>query len=164
MSPDPMDATERTIAWFASHEGVRAVEIDLEQHGIDPLYVSVPTADPREARTIDRETAGWAGRRAVIGGVVGALLGIAIGAVLGLLLADSGVAAVAFAVGGAAFGIPVGVFYMVAVRLPASPEAFDTFAGDTPGDNWIAVSGPPDVRRSAAEIMATHDPQRFIRS
>ncbi len=33
---------------------------------------------------------------------------------------------------------------------------------DTPGEHWIAVSGPGDARRIAAEVMEGHDPQQLV--
>ncbi len=161
---DPMnDSAHRTIAWFDSLDEVRAVETDLEKHGIDAIHISVPSVDVRSDRNqIDRRTAGWAARRAVLGALLGASLGALVGLVLGLFMADTGPARVAFVLGGLVAGLAPGAFYAVITKLPTEPEAFDTFAVDTPGDTWIAVSGPPETRRMAGDVMRAHEPAELV--
>jgi hypothetical protein len=161
---NPMEeSAHRTVAWFGSLDQVRAVEVDLERRGIDAVHVSVPSVDVgSDRREIDRRTAGWLGRRGIAGAVIGALVGAAIGLLLGLLLGDSGAEVAAFTLGGAVFGIWPGGFYGVATQLPAEPEVLDTFAVDTPGDTWIAVSGPGEVRRRAADVFRDHEPRKLV--
>lgn len=156
MSQPPDDAT---VAWFSSLEEVRAVEIDLERHGVDSVHVVLPEVDSRpDRRAIDRRTGNWALSKFVVGAVVGAVIGAVIGLLLGLWLMDTGSEVALFAMGGAIFGVAPGFFYGVATRLPAEPETFDTFADDSKGTSWIAVSGPEDVRRSAADVIRSHGP------
>ncbi|MEZ5238743.1 MAG: hypothetical protein R2716_07270 [Microthrixaceae bacterium] len=76
-----------------------------------------------------------------------------------------------FALGGAIFGSTVGFFYGFAVRLPTSPEAFDTFAEDPaavsgpaggPQGHWIAVEAAPPTTERAAAVMQSHGPEKLV--
>ncbi len=158
------DTTQRTIAWFPTLEAVRAAEVELERHGVDAVNIAIQAIDSVPGRRdLDRRTFGWLSRRAVVGASIGVVLGALVGVGLAALLGYEGSDVIGFVLAGAIFGFAPGFFYAVGTRLPAEAETFDTFADDTPGDIWIAVSGPPDVRRDAAGVLDRLGPIRLER-
>lgn len=155
--------TERTIAWFRTLEEVRAAEVALERSGVDAVHISVQGVDSVPTRRdVDRRSFGWMGRRAAIGAVIGAVLGALVGLGIGALLGYGGGDLFGFVLAGTIFGVAPGFFYTVGTRLPAEAETFDTFADDSPGDIWIAVVGPPEVRRAALNVLEGLQPTRVI--
>ncbi len=152
-----------TVAWFATLGQVRTAEQTLERNGIDAVNLFVEPVDSVPERAdIDDRTWAWIGRRAVVGSLVGLLVGALVGLAVGAALNGVGSTMWMFALGGAVFGVAPGFFYWVGTRLPAEPEAFDTFAGDGPGDNWLAVVGPPEVRRRGYELLREMHPIRLV--
>lgn len=153
-----------TVAWFQEYDQVRSAEVELERNGIDPVNVRISTPDTTaDRRAIDRRSMGWIGRRALIGAIIGAALGAAIGTAIGAALNGWTSDVVFFTVGGLIFGTPPGFFYAVGTRLPASPEAFDTFGDEEPGAAWIAVTGPSEVRDEAAQVLEGLQPLKLQR-
>jgi hypothetical protein len=142
------------VAWFESLDDVRAAQVQLERRGIDAVNIRVAeTSTVPDRRRADRRFGGWLGKRAVIGAVAGAVIGALIGVGAGALLGAETAALAAYAMGGAIFGVAPGFFYTVGSRLPASPEAFDTFGDEPAGDTWLAVTGPAAVQQEATEIL-----------
>ena len=157
------NSPNETVAWFESLDEVRAAEVQLERRGIDAVNIRVaqtPTVPDR--RRADRRFGGWLGKRALIGALTGALLGALVGAGAGALLGAETAALAAYAMGGAIFGVAPGFFYTVGSRLPASPDAFDTFGDEPSGDTWLAVTGPAEVQKEAAEILSGLGPTRLV--
>jgi len=152
-----------TVAWFDSLDQVRAAQVQLERRGIDAVNIRVAqnttVADRRRA---DRRFGGWLGRRALVGAVIGAALGALVGLGAGALLGAEAGALAAYAMAGAIFGVAPGFFYTVGTRLPASPDAFDTFGDDPPGDTWVAVSGPHELQQTAVEVLNELGPTRLV--
>lgn len=164
-----MSSTERdparTVAWFDRLEDVRAAEVALERHGIEPTNVVVRGVDTVQDRgSADRRAFGWLGRRVAVGAVIGAVIGAAVGAGLGALLGYSGSDLVAFVLAGTVFGIAPGFFYTAGSRLPARSEVFDTFADESPFDHAIEVLGPPETLERAELVLASLDPVRIDRA
>lgn len=160
-----MSATQdrggRTIAWFDTLEQVRAAGLELERRGVDSIHIRASSVDNQgDRRAIDSRSMGWIGRRAAVGAVVGATVGALVGFVAGSLL-GAGSEVWYYVVGGLIFGTPPGFFYAVGTRLPAEPNAFDTFGDDSPGDAWISVEGTDDVRRTASEVLRALEPTRI---
>ncbi len=155
-------STHRTIAWFPTLEAVRAAEVELERSGVDAVNISVQGIDSVAGRRdLDRRTFGWLSRRAVLGAVIGLVLGALIGVGLATLLGYDGSDVLGFVLAGAIFGVAPGFFYAVGTRLPAEAETFDTFADDSPGDIWIAVSGSAEERRAASDVLRELGPTRL---
>lgn len=153
---------QRTIAWFPTLEDVRAAQVALERDGVDAVHISVQAVDTvPNRRDVDRRTFRWLTRRAVVGAAIGVVLGALIGLGLAALLGYEGSDVIGFVLAGAIFGFAPGFFYTVGTRLPAESETFDTFADDTPGDVWIAVSGPPEVRDAASAVLDELGPARI---
>lgn len=160
---DSNTPVERTVAWFETLDEVRAAELALEGQGVDAANISLQRVDPvGNRRDIDRRTLGWAGRRALIGGIVGPMLGAAVAVGIGAALGYRGGSLLIFAMVGAVFGFGPGFYYAVGSRLPVKPQTFDTFADDTPGDTWIAVSGPVEVRELAVSVLKDLQPTKIV--
>lgn len=154
---------KETVAWFESLEKVRSAQVELERRGIDAVNIRVAKSSTvPDRRRADRRLGGWLGRRALIGAVLGALAGALVGVGAGALLGATGGALGAYALGVALFGVAAGVFYSVGSRLPASPAAFDTFGDEPSGDTWLAVTGPAEVQKEAAEILSGLGPTRLV--
>jgi hypothetical protein len=152
----------RTIAWFTTLEDVRAAQLALERNGVDAVHISVQGVDTvPNRRDVDRRTFRWLTRRAVVGAVVGVVVGALIGLGLAALLGYAGSDAIGFILAGSIFGFAPGFFYAVGTRLPAESETFDTFADDSPGEVWIAVSGTPEVRDRASAVLDELGPARI---
>jgi hypothetical protein len=144
----------RILAWFEDYDQVRSAEVELERHGIDPVNVSIARPDATaDRRRIDRRSFGWIGQRAAVGAVIGALAGALVGALVGALLNGWTTDVWFFVIGGAIFGVAPGFFYSVGTRLPAAPEAFDTFGDDDGRRVCLAVTGDERVRHEAAAVL-----------
>jgi hypothetical protein len=153
------DLEAHTVAWFASPDEVRSAAVELERHGIDAMYIEVArTPSPEDRRSIDRSTMGWMGRRTLLGVVIGLVAGALIGLAVGALLGAAGAELVGTTVALAVFGAPVGGFLALVSRLPATDEAFDTFAAVEPEDDWISVAGPGEVQEAARVVLDDLEP------
>lgn len=152
-----------TVAWFETLDEVRAAQVHLERRGIDAVHIRVanhPTVADR--RRVDRRFGSWLGKRALIGALIGVVVGALIGVGAGLLLGATGAELTPYAMAGAIFGVAPGFFYTVGTRLPAAPEAFDTFGDEPEGDTWLAVSGSSDLQRQAVEALNELEPTRLV--
>jgi hypothetical protein len=151
------------VAWFETLDDVRAAQVQLERRGIDAVNIRVAqNSTVSDRRRADRRFGGWLGRRALIGAVLGAVIGALVGLGAGALLGAAGGALAAYAMAGAIFGVAPGFFYTVGTRLPASPDAFDTFGDEPEGDTWLAVSGTRDVQQQASEVLNELGPTRLV--
>lgn len=161
--PADRSGRKETVAWFDSLDDVRAAQVELERRGIDAVHIRVSSESTvPDRRRADRRFGGWLGRRALVGALLGAVAGALIGMGAGALLGATGGALAAYAMGGAIFGIAPGFFYMVGTRLPASPDAFDTFGDEPSGDIWVAVVGPPEVQETASSVLGELNPTRLV--
>ncbi len=161
------DVRHRTIAWYDSPDALRHVELDLERHGVDSVYISTPHVDSESrGNQVDDETAKWAFSRTAIGLMAGAVIGALVAAAVSVAFIGTLKGALMFGVAGAAFGLFAGFFYGVFVNLPADPEVFDTFGmyDDEPASNWISVEGSPEDRETASQVMAGHQPRKLVES
>ncbi len=157
------NSPNEVVAWFESLDDVRAAQVQLERRGIDAVNIRVAgNSTVPDRRRADRRFGGWLGKRALVGAVLGAAIGAVVGVGVGALLGAEAGALAAYAMGGAIFGVAPGFFYTVGTRLPASPDAFDTFGDDPSGDTWLAVTGPAEVQREAAEILSELGPTRLV--
>jgi hypothetical protein len=151
-SPEPETLT---MAWFDDVDAVRKAAVELERHGIDAVYIEVArTTSVTDRRRTDRSTMSWLGRRAVVGVVLGLLVGALVGYGLGQLLGADGTDLLGSVIAATVFIAPIGGFLAVVTRIPATDEAFDTFGDEPEGEDWISVSGPPEVQESARQVLA----------
>ncbi|HTO01184.1 MAG TPA: hypothetical protein VL068_10960 [Microthrixaceae bacterium] len=157
--PEQLESGEHTVAFFASIDKARHAVLALERNGIDSSYITVARKPASEDRVlVDKRSMAWMAKLAVLGTVGGALLGAVIGILIVLVIGAEGTALVAGVISGVIFGAFAGGFCLVALQLPVNEESYDMFGGEPSGSDWIAVSGPSEVREKASSVLRNLSP------
>lgn len=145
---------EHTVAWFGSTADAHKAVLSLERHGIDSTFIQIShTPRPEERRTADKNSFAWLAKLGAIGLVAGAALGALIGVVVGAIMGANQLTFVAIVIAGAFIGGALLGLGIYAVKMPVSTESYDMLSGETSGDDWVAVSGPIDLRDKARDVL-----------
>jgi hypothetical protein len=138
MSNEPAGSSHSlVVAEFGDPAAARQAMLELEGIGVDGQAINLVTPSASvPAHDIERSgelaAAGDTAKRYAGGAVVGAIIGAVIGAAIGLF-ADIGPQSISLIGGGLAgaiAGFLLGGFWGAASRLPANPDALDTYTTD----------------------------------
>jgi len=143
---DERAAVTTLIASFDEPGAARAAMVDAELAGLDADDMHLQS-DGRRASALSIERDGEltamddVASRSFVGGAIGAVVLAVVAVVVVLLIGPDplAVALVIAALGGAIAGFLLGGFWSGAARLPANPEALDTYTIDPADDAPVVV-------------------------
>lgn len=161
LEPDDMGSTGSVLATVRDAEQARLLVEELEQEGIPPGAIALPTVLEPEEDTADEEMPESeafvdVSRSAIAGGAIGALIGGLFGALLTLIVPNLSLlwAIVFGAIFGAGIGGSAGGMAVAKYNSPAWRETYETV---DPGPVTVGVhDGDPDVVARAEAIMRRH--------
>jgi hypothetical protein len=144
--PDDRAAITTLIASFDDPDAARAAMVDAELAGLDADDMHLQTLGSRTSTlSIERDGELDAMQdvvsRSFVGGAIGALVLAVLAAVVVLIIGPDrlAVALIIAALGGAIAGFLLGGFWFGAARLPANPEALDTYTVDPADEASVIV-------------------------